>query len=187
MKAILRDPHGFVRGVQERDQGALEILYRAVIGTSVWLYLVQRLGPEAEDAAHEVYLAAVEKIGEGQVRDPETVGGYIWGIARFTVQRKWEKRFRGHYVSGQEYPEELFVWRNWLIREREWRRVEARRERFRKVSAGLRPKVRELIQRYLDGQEEEEIRAAMGIEGHAWQVLKNQAKKTVKERLNGDQ
>ena len=142
---------------------------------SIRFFFSRQIGPDrAEDAYHNLILDLVGAIKKGGLREPEALPAYAMTIARrgLCVHIREASRERRTIDTSEviltcpaaEGPEQLA-----LRSERE--AIAAR------VLRAMPDRQREtLIRFYLDGESEEEIRAAMGMSRNQFRLIKSRAK-----------
>jgi RNA polymerase sigma factor (sigma-70 family) len=142
---------------------------------SIRFFFTHQIGPDhAEDAYHNLILDVVGAIKKGDLRNPEALPGYAMTIARRRLSVHIGEAIRERHdvaadsavltCPASEDPEQLAL--------RSEREAIAKR-----VLTALPARQREtLIRFYLDGESEEEIRAAMGMSRNQFRLLKSRAK-----------
>lgn len=164
-----------VERIRQGDREAVGELYEQLV-PGLRFYFVNRLGRDAaDDAAHSVFLMAVEQIGAGDLREPEALPGYIRTIA-------------ARYVCGQIEQSQREQWQS-LTPLMESRLSDGRKgpeseygqqERLTlalKVLRGMSEREREILTRfYLYEQTQEQICKEMGLTATQFRLLKSRAK-----------
>jgi len=164
-----------VERIRQGDREAVGELYEQIL-PGLRFYFVNRLGRDAaNDAAHSVFLRAVEQIAEGDLREPEALPGYIRTIAARYVCAQIEQRQREQWQSltplmesrlsdGRKGPESEY----------------GQQERLTlalKVLRGMSEREREILTRfYLYEQTQEQICKEMGLTETQFRLLKSRAK-----------
>jgi RNA polymerase sigma factor (sigma-70 family) len=162
-----------VEQIAAGSEAAFEELYQSL--KTIRLFFRRQIGPDrAEDAYHSLIIDLVGVIKKGSLREPEALPAYAMRIARGKVCSHIREAIRerqgldaDHIVltcAVSESPEQLVL--------RSERKAIAKR-----VLMALTVRQREaLIRFYLDGESEEEIRAAMGMSYDQFRLLKSRAK-----------
>ena len=152
---------------------AFEELYLRL--RSIRFFFGRQIGPDrAEDAYHNLILDLVGAIKKGGLRKPEALPAYAMTIARVKVYRYIQEAIRERRTMdasnvvlacpASEDPEHLAL--------RSEREAIATR-----VLRAMPAREREtLVRFYLDGESEEEIRAAMGMTSNQFRLIKSRAK-----------
>lgn len=79
-----------VRRIREGDESAEVELYK-VFSRGMRFYICRRLGPEAlEDNIHDGFMATLEAIRKGQVRQPERLMGFVRTVVRRGIGERIE-------------------------------------------------------------------------------------------------
>ena len=130
----------------------------------VYGYLVARVGQPAvaEDLASETYLAAVDAIGRGTLREPSTA--WLIGVARHKLVDHWRRLAREdrHLNAVADLQEDT---------DDPWD-VQLEANHARDVLAGLGPHHRSaLVLRYFDGLSVPEVADVLGRTVHATESL----------------
>jgi len=170
-----------VERILQGDREAVGELYKQFL-PGLRFYFISRLGRDAaDDAAHSVFLMAVEQIAEGHLREPEALPGYIRSIAARHVCAQIEQRQREQWQSlspamesrladGRKGPESEY----------------GQQERLAlalKVLRGMNRREREILTRfYLYEQAQEQICKEMGLTETQFRLLKSRAKARFGER-----
>jgi RNA polymerase sigma-70 factor (ECF subfamily) len=172
-----------VQGIRVGDKVALEELYRICRKFPAYL-LARSLPPgEVEDAVHSVYLAALEQLRRGDLKEPSKLVPYIIIIARRHVCHWIKGKLHGpsgvvEFKNDQtdlRRPEDLAVSHD-PGPERLYLRDE-RRSIARAVLNQLSDREREILQRfYVQEQSEEEIQQAMNLTPTQFRLAKWRAK-----------
>jgi len=164
-----------VERIRQGDREAVGELYEQIL-PGLRFYFVNRLGRDAaSDAAHSVFLRAVEQIAQGDLREPEALPGYMRTMAARYVCAQIEQRQREQWQSltplmesrlsdGRKGPESEY----------------GQQERLAfalKVLRGMNQREREILTRfYLYGQTQEQICREMGLTATQFRLLKSRAK-----------
>jgi RNA polymerase sigma factor (sigma-70 family) len=155
---------------------------------SIRFFFAHQIGPDrAEDAYHNLILDLVGAIKKGDLRKPQALPGYAMTIARRRLCVHIREAIRERRTidtsaviltcPAAEDPEQLAI--------RSEREAIATR-----VLRAMPDRQREtLIRFYLDGESEEEIRAAMGMSRNQFRLIKSRAKlryaELVRQSMNG--
>ena len=174
-----------VERIAAGSQSAVGELYLHL--RSIRFFFVRQVGRDhSDDAYHNLILDLVSAIQKGALRAPESLPAYAMTIARGKVCthiRKAIRERREHNVVDivlasptSDSPEQIAL--------RTEREAIAKR-----VLTALPPRQREvLIRFYLDGESEEEIRAATGMSHNQFRLIKSRAKlrytELVQEAMN---
>ena len=162
------------------SESAVEDLYKSL--RSILFFFIHQIGPDrAEDAYHDLIIDLVGAIKTDALRQPEALFAYAMKIARRAVIRHIREAIRErqtldveHIVltcNASESPEQL------VLRSEKLAIAE-------QVLAALPPRKREiLIRSYLNGESEEEIRAAMGMSHNQFRLIKSRAKSRYAEHV----
>jgi len=164
-----------VERIRQGDREAVGELYEQLL-PGLRFYFVNRLGRDAaSDAAHSVFLRAVEQIAQGDLREPEALPGYMRTMAARYVCAQIEQRQREQWQSltplmesrlsdGRKGPESEY----------------GQQERLTlalKVLRGMSEREREILTRfYLYEQTQEQICKEMGLTATQFRLLKSRAK-----------
>lgn len=145
----------------------------------VYGYLVARVGSaaEAEDLTSETYLAAVDAIGRGTLRQPTTA--WLIGVVRHKLVDHWrrtgreERRLRAVADLAEDHDD---PWDTHLDR-----------QRAHQVLAQLGPHHRSaLVLRYLDGLPVPEVAAALDRTVHATEALLVRARRAFRSAYEAE-
>ena len=163
-----------VEQIEAGSELAVEKLYQSL--RTIRFYFRRQLGPDrADDAYHSLIIDLVGAIKTGKLRKPATLPAYARAIARGKSCRYISEAIRERRTvdvkravwltcDSSESPEQIVL--------RSERQAIAER-----VLKALPPRMREtLIRFYLDGESEEEIRAAMGMSHNQFRLIKSRAK-----------
>lgn len=83
-----------------------ELVHRYKDGVSIIIIQIVRNQFFAEDLSQETFLKALEKIRQGDVREPERLSGFICGIAKFLAidcVRKMRKSSNNEEIGAAEH------------------------------------------------------------------------------------
>jgi RNA polymerase sigma-70 factor, ECF subfamily len=170
------DCAALVSRVRAGDPAAVEELYD-LFGRTVRYFLLRRLNAdEIDDQLHDCFVAVLEAIHDGQLREPERLMGYVRTVVRRKIatsisstarQRRTRVQLDDALPSlcdRQEDPERGMFSRQQI-------------EIARKVLEGVTQRDREILRRfYVLEQSHEQIRAAMGLSYTQFRLLKSRAK-----------
>ena len=168
---------GLVERIQAGEPCAEEELYLFMQRTVRW-YLLRRIGnrEDADDRAHDVYIAVLMAIRECRVRQPEALPGYIFGTLKNTMAKVigLAVSARNRLTALEDLSEdpvddrhdpERQVWEN------------ERAGIMAKLLNELRPADREVLVRfYVENQPAERIQAEMCLSATSFRLLKSRAK-----------
>ncbi|MCU1358147.1 MAG: putative polymerase sigma factor [Acidimicrobiales bacterium] len=146
----------------------------------VYGYLVARVGVPAvaEDLTSETYLAAVDAIGRGTLREPTTA--WLIGVARHKLVDHWRRQGREERRLSAVADLTETVDDPWTVR------LEI--AHAREVLAGLGPHHRSaLTLRYLDGLAVAEVAMALDRTLHATEALLVRARRAFRTAYETDQ
>ena len=168
-----------VAQIAEGDESGYSALY-ALLQQGVRFFLLRRIGSGAnvDDLVHDVFVATVEGIRRGSLRDPERLAGYVVGIARHlacdsladtTASRMHRAPVENDSITN-DTPEHVHG-------------REERRKLLRVALQSLSGRDRELLMRfYLWNQSPEQICSEMSLSPDHFRVLKTKAKQRLIDR-----
>jgi RNA polymerase sigma-70 factor (ECF subfamily) len=182
-----------VEGIRSNDPGAVEHLYTCFQKGLRW-YMFRRGLVDNDDSVQDVFLATVDAIQRGDLRDPNCLPGFVRGVARnlasVAIERIVEGRARNgtllrhpvlncdhlDYCPDRPFDDRCFnasplpnAEQSPLKRERTQMMVQA--------LTTLRPQAREILDRfYLQDQTEEQICVEMNLSEMQYRLLKSRAK-----------
>ena len=179
-------PHSYdwaalVARIQAHDATAVADLY-GVFERGFRYYLWRQLGSQdLDDGLHDVFVATLDAICNGDVRQPERLMGYARTIVRRHIAHQIQSRvFARHHrgdivvalaVRDSSNPEKAFL-------DEERSRIAAN------VLAAMLPRDREILERfYSQEQSAAEIQIAMGMNVTTFRLLKSRAKGRLEQRL----
>lgn len=161
--------------IREGSQAGMEELY-LVFSKGIRFYLCRQLGPqELDDKVHDTFVAVVQAIRQGELREPERLMGFVRTVVRRQVaayidqavhtRRDFQAIEYAAPVSDEgETPEERVIARQ---------KAEIMEAVLRSVSR----RDREILTRfYLLEQSQEEICAEMHLTETQFRLLKSRAK-----------
>jgi RNA polymerase sigma-70 factor (ECF subfamily) len=164
-----------VEGIRRGDDTAMEELYSS-FSHGIRYYFCKHLGAaDLDDRVHNAYLAVVQSVRNGTLREPEALMGYVKTVIRRQVAagideaihaRKERMEFEaGAYIADdRQTPEEAAI-----------RRQNA--QLMVKVLREVSPRDREILCRfYLHGHTPEHICQEMGLTDTQFRLLKSRAK-----------
>ncbi|MBI3693727.1 MAG: sigma-70 family RNA polymerase sigma factor [Acidobacteria bacterium] len=151
-----------------------EILY-AVFERGVRFYLAHHMRTEdVEDKVHDTFLAVVNAIRDGQLREPGRMAGFVRTILERQLAGYFTEAQRRQGLSSEDVSQ--IQPRERLNPEQEAMRAERRRF-ARKILRGLPEVDREILMRfYLEGQTAEQICFQLGVSETQFRLRKNRAK-----------
>jgi len=164
-----------VQRVRVGDADAVEDLYE-VFSTGVRLRLARQLAAmDVNDKVHDLFVAVMESIREGKLRQPERLMGYVQTMVSRQVAShidRISKERRNPPVMELQAPlpdRAPDPEHNAMDRQIE--------EVMRRVLSGMRERDRQILVRfYLKEQTPQEIRRAMHLTEAQYRVLKSRAK-----------
>ena len=151
-----------------------EVLY-AVFERGVRFYLAHHMRTEdVEDKVQDTFLAVVNAIRDGRLREPGRMAGFVRTILERQLAGYFTETSRRLGLSGEDVsqlqPQER------LNPEQEAMRAERRRF-ARRILRGLPEVDREILMRfYLEGHTAEQICAHLGVSETQFRLRKNRAK-----------
>jgi len=159
-----------------RDPDAMDQLYR-VFRSDVRYYISRDVRfEEVDDLVHDTYLAVVQAIQQGQLRDPERLMGFVRTVARRAVFAQIEITIQERRKSGNERFQESLVDHHHQSPESRTLRLEET-DFIREVLASLDERDREILNRcYMEHQTAEQVCEEMGLTTTQFRLLKNRAK-----------
>ncbi|HXP83463.1 MAG TPA: sigma-70 family RNA polymerase sigma factor [Bryobacteraceae bacterium] len=169
---------GLVARIQAGSDSAMRELYDLVHDCAV-PYLRWRLGSpgvqaEMDDRLHDTYLAAVEAIVSGTIREPERLMGFVKTVVRHQATAAIRRAVRRRKTDGPADGPELADQRPTPERSR----MDAeQREMMHSLLGHMKPRDREILIRfYLDGHSQEQICADMTLTPTQFRLNKSRAK-----------
>jgi RNA polymerase sigma factor (sigma-70 family) len=173
---VSSDCAALVSRVRSGDTAAVEELYN-LFGRSVRYFLLRHLSPdEIDDQFHDCFIAVLQAIHDGQLREPERLMGYVRTVVKRKIATSISSTARQRRTRVQldhalpllcdlrEDPERGMVSRQQM-------------EIARRVLKGVGQRDREILQRfYVLEQTHEQIRADMGLSYTQFRLLKSRAK-----------
>lgn len=164
-----------VENIKENKEFALEELYGLV--KNFTFFLMRQLGTEdLQDSLHDIYLAVVQAIRAGRLRNPERLSAFLTAVARFHTYTKIDMRVRNrtrHVVlDGMDVPDST----NLEQRVYGQQKLRIVREMLRAMS----PLDREVLRRfYLEDHSKERICRELKLTANQFRNIKSQAKLTL--------
>ena len=164
-----------VENIKENKEFALEELYGLV--KNFTFFLMRQLGTEdLQDSLHDIYLAVVQAIHAGRLRNPERLTAFLTAVARFHTYTKIDMRVRNrtrHVVlEGMDVPDST----NLEQRVYGQQKLRIVRDMLRAMS----PLDREVLRRfYLEDHSKERICRELKLTANQFRNIKSQAKLTL--------
>jgi RNA polymerase sigma-70 factor (ECF subfamily) len=167
-----------VARIQAGSESAMRELYE-LVQDCAGPYLRWRLGSpgvqaEMDDRLHDTYLAAVEAIVSGTIREPERLMGFVKTVVRHqataAIRRAVHRRKTAGPADGPELADQRPT--------PEGSRMAAeQREMMHSLLGHMKPRDREILIRfYLDGHAQEQICTEMHLTATQFRLLKSRAK-----------
>lgn len=163
-----------VQQIRAGDSSAVERLYH-IFSTVIRFQFLRQFGPmDADDMAHDTFLAVVISIQKGALREPERIMGYVRTIVRRQVAAQIDdnvkaRRNRADFDSAMTLcdrdpnPEQSAI-------KRQKEALTAR------ILHSLRSRDREILARfYLAEQTPDEICRELGLTGTQFRLMKSRA------------
>lgn len=167
-----------VARIQMGSECAMHELYE-LVQECAGPYLRWRLGSpnvqaEMDDRLHDTYLAAVEAILSGSIREPERLMGFIRTVVRHQATAAIRRAVHRRKTAGPTDGPELADQRPTPERSR----LEAeQQEMMHALLRLLKERDREILSRfYLDGQSQEQICSEMSLTATQFRLYKSRAK-----------
>jgi len=167
-----------VARIQEGSDSAMRELYDLVLDCAK-PYLRWRLGSpgaagELDDRLHDTYLAAVEAIISGTIREPERLMGFIRTVVRHQATASIRRAVHSRKTSGSAEQNDLADHRPTPERSR----LEAeQQEMMHALLLQLKPRDREILIRfYLEGQSQQQICSEMKLTQTQFRLHKSRSK-----------
>jgi RNA polymerase sigma factor (sigma-70 family) len=174
-----------VEQIRVADPAGEEALYSTLMGGARFLFRRQAGTEDVDDLVHNLFLTVVDGIRRGQLREPPRLMGFV----RTILFRQASAHRQNRAQAGASLSPELSgsLQHPGADPERSLMEQE-KRELMRKLILELRPRDREILERfYLAGQSEEQIRGEMELSANQFRLLKSRAKdrfqELVRERL----
>ncbi len=164
-----------VENIKENKEFALEELYGLV--KNFTFFLMRQLGTEdLQDSLHDIYLAVVQAIHAGRLRNPERLTAFLTAVARFHTYTKIDMRVRSrtrHVVlEGMDVPDST------NLEQRVYGQQKLRL--VRDMLLALSPLDREVLRRfYLEDHSKERICQELQLTANQFRNIKSQAKLTL--------
>jgi RNA polymerase sigma factor (sigma-70 family) len=172
---------GIVAQVKDGGDAGLEQLYH-VFSRGLRYFLIRQLGTQDfEDKLHETFLITAQAIRKGEIRNPESLPGFIRTVAHRQVAGYIERQV--HLRTRQaEISSDLYVVDQSENPEQEAIRRE-KMELMQKALATLRRRDREVLVRfYLQEQRPERICQEMNLTETQFRLIKSRAKAAFGDR-----
>jgi RNA polymerase sigma-70 factor (ECF subfamily) len=169
---------GLVARIREGSEGAMQELYDLVLASSK-PYFRWRLGPSAfqgdvDDRLHDTYLAAVEAIVAGTIREPERLMGFVRAVVRHQTTAAIRRAAHRRRTDGPAEGDEVADQRP----SPEHSRMEAEQyEMMLTLLKQMKQRDRDILNRfYLDDQSQEQICLEMHLTQTQFRLYKSRAK-----------
>jgi RNA polymerase sigma-70 factor (ECF subfamily) len=167
-----------VARIREGSESAMQELYSLVL-KSAGPYFRWRLGSsgfsgDVDDRLHDTYLAAVEAIVGGTIREPERLMGFLRAVVRHQTTATIRRAARRRRTDGPADRDELTDQRPTPERSR----MEAEQyEMMQALLQQLKPRDGDILKRfYLHDQPQEQICAEMNLTQTQFRLYKSRAK-----------
>ena len=167
-----------VARIRAGSEGAMHQLY-GLVQDCAGPYLRWRLASpgvqaEMDDRIHDTYLAAVEAILSGTIREPERLMGFVRTVVRHQATAAIRRAVRRRKTAGPEDSDALADHRPTP----EGRRIEAEQLEMTQLLLGqLKERDRQILRRfYLDGHSPQEICSEMNLTPTQFRLYKSRAK-----------
>jgi RNA polymerase sigma-70 factor (ECF subfamily) len=164
-----------VERIRERDQSAVEELYR-VFSRGIRYFVCRQLGPQdLDDRVHDCFLIVIQAIQRGDLREPERLMGFVRTVVRRQIaghiettvqvrQRQVEIDSTSPLAGYDMDPETAAISRQ-------------QQQILVAVLQAIPDRDREILKRfYLDHQTQERICQEMGLTDTQFRLLKSRAK-----------
>jgi RNA polymerase sigma-70 factor, ECF subfamily len=172
------DMAGLVARIQDGSESAMRELYELVLDCA-GPYLRWRLGSpgmdsEMDDRLHDTYLAAVEAIVSGTIREPARLMGFIKTVVRHQATAAIRRAVHRRKTAGPADGPELADQRPTPERSR----MDAEQlEMMHSLLGHMKPRDRDILIRfYLDGHSQEQICTDMQLTATQFRLHKSRAK-----------
>jgi RNA polymerase sigma-70 factor (ECF subfamily) len=167
-----------VARIREGSESAMEELYNLVLA-SARPYIRWRLGSsgfhgEVDDRLHDTYLAAVEAIVGGTIREPERLMGFLRAVVRHqttaAIRRAAQRRHTDDPADRDELADQRPTPEHSQMAAEQY-------EMMRALLRKMKPRDREILTRfYLEDQPHEQISAEMNLTQTQFRLYKSRAK-----------
>jgi RNA polymerase sigma-70 factor, ECF subfamily len=167
-----------VARIRAGSESAMQELYDLVLA-SARPYLRWRLGSsgsqgEVDDRVHDTYLAAVEAILGGTIREPERLMGFLRAVVRHqttaAIRRAAQRRRTDEPADREEVADQRPTPEHSRIETEQHEMMEA-------LLRQMKPRDRDILKRfYLEDQPQEQIRAEMNLTQTQFRLYKSRAK-----------
>lgn len=164
-----------VENVRLLKPAALEELYALV--KNFTFFLMRQLGAdELQDSLHDIFLAVVQAIRSGKLRNPERLTAFVTAVTRFHTYTQIDVRVRNRnrnvIVDGMDLADST------NLEQRVYRKQKLRL--VREMLHGMAPLDREVICRfYLEDHPKERICSDLKLTPNQFRNIKSQAKMTL--------
>lgn len=170
-------------GIRNNVSESVETFYnmfapavRAHVSRRVW-------EPEGVgDCVNQCLMLALEGIGDGRLREPARMPGYVWGVLR-NVLRRWISARMAERAAQSDLRVEVLP--NVIPYDPEFAAILSQQKRVvREKLADMQPLAREVLKRfYLDGAVAADIQRDLSITPTQFRLIKNRAKATLIETV----
>ena len=169
--------------IQQGDPQGEELLY-ATLARGMRYLAIQKLGVDGDDCFHEVFLALIQRIREGGLREPAALFAYARTILvreimdRLQKRRKWKMEpdfdlATTNKPDAAPTPEKAYE-------------LQCRVQIMHEGLKALRPQEREILVRfYLESQDPETICREMILTPTQYRLLKNRSKQKLEVFTQG--
>ncbi len=161
-----------VENVRKREPAALEELYGLV--KNFTYFVMRQLGAEdLQDSLHDIFLAVVQAIHQGKLRNPERLTAFLTAVTRFhtytRIDRRVRSRTRNVGLEGMDIADSTNL-EHWVYRQQKQRMV-------REMLRAMAPLDREVLRRfYFEDQAKERICRDLKLTPNQFRNVKSQAK-----------
>ncbi len=158
--------------VRKSEPAALEELYGLV--KNFTFFVMRQLGADdLQDSLHDIFLAVVQAIHSGKLRNPERLTAFLTAVTRFHTYTKIDMRVRSRArtvgIDGMDVPDST----NLEQRIYRQQKIGIVRETLRALS----PLDREVLRRfYLEDHSKERICRELHLTANQFRNIKSQAK-----------
>ncbi|MCU0228017.1 MAG: sigma-70 family RNA polymerase sigma factor [Bryobacterales bacterium] len=160
--------------IRRNDDDAKKQLYQ-VFNRGIRFQLVRHLGTaDIEDKVHDTFLIVLQAIMRDDLRNPESLLGYIRTVVRRQIANYIERAM----LRRREHPVFMEVEGGHRMADPEQRLLHAERLRLmRQILSELSPRDREVLVRfYIEEMPQEQICEQMGLSMNQFRLLKSRAK-----------
>jgi RNA polymerase sigma factor (sigma-70 family) len=137
----------------------------------------------AADCSNQCLMLALEGIGDGLLREPAAIAGYIWGILRNLIRKAIADRVADR---GRQTDQVIELLPSRTVSPEAAAIVSEQQRKLRKALAVMPPTAREILRRfYVEGASATEIQHGLGITSTQFRLIKSRAKATLIQRIGG--